>query len=83
MALDQLDSPGGYQFFLLGEQGAFLAIKMLPVPFDHKVWLKSLSFKYILFLLLLLPLLIAYCKGHQVGHILGVFGGLRTPDQLV
>ena len=28
MTLDQLDSPGGYQFFLLGEQGAFLAIKM-------------------------------------------------------
>lgn len=82
MALDELDSPGGYQFFLLGEQGAFLAIKMSPVPSDHKVWLKSLSFKYILFLLLL-PLLIADCKSHQVGHILGVFSGLRTPDQLI
>lgn len=79
MALDELDSRGGYQFFLLGEQGV---IKVSPVPSDHKVRLKSLSFKYILFPLLL-PLLIADCKSHQGGHILGVFGDLRTPDQLI
>lgn len=43
LALDQVDSNGGYLLFLLGEQCAFLAIKLPPVPSDRKVWLKSLS----------------------------------------